>query len=651
MINIRLGNHHKEKENVISLIEGLKKHPGCCDEVWFASEYGYPKLETHKKAAEKLVELADLFRKEGIKVSLQISNTVGHGEYMKSCDCTGLVYEGSNVEKMVDADGTVADYAFCWRGENFRKYNVEEMKHYAAVKPDTFWIDDDLRAYNHAPVNYGCYCDDCIKKFNEQYGHALSREEIAYEMSYGDTKIREEYIEFIREGLADFTALITKALIDVSHNSKMGYQSCRCNNYTRLDHNFIFEPMYKISGKAPKYRPGGGYYNDKNPFGMFEKGMILETAIAQTPEYVTDILPEVENTPDVAFGKSIGGTVKEATLYLALGCTSTSFASLMTEYEDISWHENMFKAFAKVRPYWLKLSEISKISKTCGVSIYETDNTYKQKLKEGDDPYKWAKLYYLHGIDLQKIGIPVTNILDNPKAYLITSDMVDYMSREELENLKQKPVVTDAMTIEKISAKGIDLGVTVNMLDKGNYLERLNNVGNKKWIESFFASKGLPTYLISGDNIKPLGPLFDKATNREYGCCNAIVHLKNTKWVVFGYGFWNDIISTDKRNQILFAIDEITNNSLPAMLLSGEQVAVIPKVDNEGKTIAVSLQNISIGNTQELKVVVRNPAGNNFYYMNGEITQTPIQPVIDGEDYIFTLPAINGWDIITLFNE
>ena len=105
--------------------------------------------------------------------------------------------------------------------------------------------------------------------------------------------------------------------------------------------------MYKLSGKAPKYRPGGGYYNDKNPFGMFEKGMILETAIAQTPEYVTDILPEVENTPDVAFGKSIGGTVKEATLYLALGCTSTSFASLMTEYEDISWHENMFKAFAK----------------------------------------------------------------------------------------------------------------------------------------------------------------------------------------------------------------------------------------------------------------------------------------------------------------
>ena len=47
------------------------------------------------------------------------------------------------------------------------------------------------------------------------------------------------------------------------------------------------------------------------------------------------------------------------------------------------------------------------------------------------------------------------------------------------------------------------------MLDKGNYLERLNNVGNKKWIESFFASKGLPTYLISGDNIKPIGTLFD----------------------------------------------------------------------------------------------------------------------------------------------
>lgn len=265
MINIRLGTHHTIKENSIKLIDAFKRHPGCCDEVWFSSEYGYPKLEVHKASAESIAELSKLYKEAGIKVSLQISNTIGHGEYMKSLDCTGLVYDGSNVEKMVDLNGTVADYAFCWRGENFRKYTVKELEYYAKVQPDTFWVDDDLRAYNHAPVDYGCFCDNCIASYNEMYGHTFTREELANEIHYGDTKIREEYIEFIRDGLYDFTALITKVLIEGSPDSKMGYQSCRCNNYTGLDQNYYLEPMYKFSEKPPKYRPGGGFYNDKNP--------------------------------------------------------------------------------------------------------------------------------------------------------------------------------------------------------------------------------------------------------------------------------------------------------------------------------------------------------------------------------------------------
>lgn len=651
MINIRLGTHHSIKENSVKLIDAFKRHPGCCDEVWFSSEYGYPSLDVHKQKAESIIELAKLYKESGIKVSLQISNTIGHGEYMKSRDCSGLVYEGSNVEKMVDANGTVSDYAFCWRGENFRKYTVTEMEYYAKVKPDTFWVDDDLRAYNHAPVDYGCFCDNCIKSFNEQYGHSFTRDELSHEMSYGDVKIREEYIEFIRDGLADFTALITKTLISGSPESKMGYQSCRCNNYTGLDHNYYLEPMMKFSGKSPKYRPGGGYYNDKTPFGMFEKAMLLEAAIAQLPDYVTDILPEVENTPDVSFGKSIWGTVTEATLYLAFGCTSTSFASLMTEYEDISWHEDMFDAFVSVKPYWQKLAEISKNSTTCGVSIYESENSYKQKLSKDDSKYKWARMYHMSGIDLSKIGIPITNMLKDARAYLITSAMVDYMDKDELIQLTKLPVVTDALTAQKIINKGVDLGIKLNKLGSGNYLERLNSVDNKKWIESFFISKGLPTFTICGENITPIGTLFSNATNEKIGCCNAIVNLEQAKWAVFGYGFWNDIVSTDKRNQILLAIDDITNNNLPAMLKSGEQVAVIPKVNSVGKTVAVSLQNISIGKTGELTVVVRNPASENFFYMSGSTPRTPVTAAKDGNDYVIKLPAINGWEMITLFVE
>src|SRR5699024_1065248 len=104
------------------LIEIIKNNPGSCSEVWLASDYGFPTLSAHSRTAEILKKTAEKFRNAGIKVSLQISNTIGHGEYMSERDCSGLVYEGSPAEKMTGADGKTADYCFCPNGKHFRGY-------------------------------------------------------------------------------------------------------------------------------------------------------------------------------------------------------------------------------------------------------------------------------------------------------------------------------------------------------------------------------------------------------------------------------------------------------------------------------------------------------------------------------------------------
>ena len=69
MINIRLGTHHTIKENSIKLIDAFKRHPDCCDEVWFSSEYGYPNLDVHKASAESITELSKLYKEAGIMVA------------------------------------------------------------------------------------------------------------------------------------------------------------------------------------------------------------------------------------------------------------------------------------------------------------------------------------------------------------------------------------------------------------------------------------------------------------------------------------------------------------------------------------------------------------------------------------------------------
>ena len=67
---------------------------------------------------------------------------------------------------MVGHRGERADYCFCWRGAHVREYVRQELSLYAAaVQPDTVWIDDDLRATNHFPVEYGCFCETCLAQF------------------------------------------------------------------------------------------------------------------------------------------------------------------------------------------------------------------------------------------------------------------------------------------------------------------------------------------------------------------------------------------------------------------------------------------------------------------------------------------------------
>ena len=157
MLTQRLGSRtQKDPAFIDALIAEITAHPGCCDEVWLATNYGFPSMEVHRQTAETLREVAEKFRKIGIRVSLQLSNSIGHGQYMQSQDCTGLIYDGSPVEHMVGPDGTVAEYCFCWNGKHFREYVMEELRAYVtAIQPHTLWVDDDLRATNHAPVSHG----------------------------------------------------------------------------------------------------------------------------------------------------------------------------------------------------------------------------------------------------------------------------------------------------------------------------------------------------------------------------------------------------------------------------------------------------------------------------------------------------------------
>lgn len=655
MLTQRLGSStQKDPVFIDSLIEQIQAHPGCCDEVWLATDYGFPSLEEHGRTAAILKETAEKFRKIGVRVSLQLSNSIGHGQYMAARDCTGLVYEGSPVEHMLDADGTVAGYCFCWRGENFRKYVLEEIRMYAeAVRPHTLWVDDDLRATNHAPVRHGCFCDACVKAFGDRYGVTLTREEMV-RLIHEDLTWRERHIAFLRESLYDFTYAMGEVLHEYSPDSAMGYQYCANGGYTGFGYDFIFDAMLKSTGKVPASRPGGGAYDDHDPVGFLDKAELISYQNYMLPEYVKEMRPEIESLPDIVYGKSIGGTCFETSYYMASGNNAMSYAILMNDYESMEWHGQMLGAFAKHRPYWEKLCDMNRRTHQTGAKLALTHEGYRYM--EGGS-FDYSSEFFRFGMGLRCDGIPVAMTRADCDVYLLSDNNARRMSDAEIRDLLTRPVLTDGAAVRILCGRGFDIGAFVQPIDTSILSEKYSDHEVNAGMEGRIWGGGWghnSDWEIVGDNLEVLGTYMTSngvKLEREYVSSAVFTTTGGAKWAV-SYDMWRRGISFEKRNQLLNMMAYISGRRFAAELLTPIQAIVHPRADETGKLAAVSVTNVTVGDSGELQLILRNPAGTKFTFMSQYSDEIPLagEELGNGE-YLVKIPDLHGWSVGTIFAE
>ncbi len=664
MITLRLGDRHSELHEAKALTEALLRHPGSCDTVWFSSLYGFPPLEVHAEAARKMGEAARIYREAGIGFSMQISNTLGHGEYMKSKNNLGLVYPGSPAENMVGPDGTVSPYAFCWRGEHFRAYTVEELKLYAANEPDMVWYDDDLRADNHLPAEWGCFCDNCIAGFNALHGTGFTRETLVHEINYGDVAWRQKYIDYCRAGISDFVKLMTRTVKEVSPRTKFGMQHAHWCNFMGPDDRFIMDAIQEASGEPAQSRPGGGYYRDKVPLLQYEKTMRLGCTMSRLPDAVKDRKAEIENLPDIIYGKSIGGTIVESTLHLANGCTGLTYATIMSDHEPMAWHEKMFEEYSRIRPYWERLGQVSKTANRGGLRVFRPEKAHLRPMGPEEPAFNWVEIVGETDSSLMIVGIPVTHDQRGDGAYLIHHKMIPQMSDADIRFLLTQPVVTDAASVKALMDRGfgdcfkLKLESRDGLPASERFTDHPVNAGHegRVFVESSFFRVEMPRYAIGGTDgdTEILSEFITTIDKKNMGGAAALTRVLREdgtpggKWAVFGYCLWNDMISSRKRDQILRAADAV--KPLPAMLLSNDQAAVIPSVNARGETVSVTVSSASIGGSEELELLVRNPAGTKPTVMNTQcVPQEPLAVEAGEEGLRIRLRGLLPYEIVTVF--
>ena len=656
MLTQRLGSETQKNPMFIdALINEIKKHPGSCDEVWFATDYGFPPLEKHSADAEALVAGAEKFRKAGIRVSLQLSNSIGHGQYMCVRDCTGLVHPGSRVGKMVDADGTTADYCFCWNDEYFRDYTFSALRYYLrAVKPYCVWVDDDLRAVNHDPVNHGCFCDGCMAKFNSKYGTDYDREGLVKAI-HEDIEVRKKHVEFLRSTLYDFTYHLGLVIHEELPECRMALQNCANGGYTGYGIGFLFDAMKDSTGLKPAYRAGGGAYNDYSPSEFIRKSSFIAFQNMMLPDYVTEKRPEIESLPDIVYGKSIAGTCFETSCYLANGNTAMSYAILMNDYEPMSWHGEMLAAFAKHRAYWEKLSAVSKHGTVSGLTPFYPKTAY---LAESKTPFDYSGEERYFAEDLRYCAIPVAITPKEAEIYAVNGRIAETLSTEEADFLLGKNVVCDGEAVEVLAKRGILKSVNARQINVQIMREIFTGHTINKGMEGRTWGGQIwrhTDYEIIGEGLEPISEYYTQSTSEREICgiASAIYTTeKGAKWAVFGFDLWARTKSTEKRTQLLNACKYISGEGFAAELLSAFQACIYPVVDENGKCIAVSIINCTVGESGEMKVAVRNPAGNKFGFMGQTVPFTQVEAKQTADNEIeLTLPSIPGWSVGTLFIE
>jgi hypothetical protein len=675
----RLWELHKHPEQLDAYLALLQRQRLACDEVWFSTDYGFPPLAVHREAAARMAAAAERVRALGIVASLQISNTLGHGDYLRYLDFGGIAWQ-----RMVGPDGTVAPYSNCPRDPDFHAYLDASTRAYCAWEPDSVWIDDDLRMHHHSPIDYGCFCDLCLAGFNAETGGEWTRVELVAAINAGnDLETRAAWLAWGRESLSTVAGVIARAVKAVAPGCWLGLQHSdhAWGGYSGPDWTPIFETLARISELPVGSRPGGGFYTDHAPREMVTKAIYGGLQNSRLPACVDHepahhrIRVEVENLPGAVTGKSARGTALEATLALAYGSTGLTFTPLMFTHEEIAWHERVLAEIARWRPFWLRYLDAASgvASRPGGLAIVLGRRFAQRRLGPDEPAFAWAATNLGALPQLATLGLSLTwdwsaseaggvggawaTAEAAPPGFLLHPNAVDGLEDDEIRALLGCGVVTDGEAVHRLEARGFGalLGLATapaNRLDANERLleDDLNGPYAGRTVGLTGLSRSFPAYGLHGAehtegiSLRVLAHYVRTDSTLSAPATVAVTTPFGGRWVVFGNGCWSSVATTAQRAQLLAAADWVSSGRLPALLDTPGQVVVVPRVDAENRVCSVLLLNCSLDATApELALRLRRPRSHRAHWLrpSGDITAMALA----GEDAQIALPGLQPWGV------
>ena len=610
--------------------KNLARHRAACDEVWFSTGIGLPPLAWHAGQSRRQAAAADGLRKLGIKPGLQFQATLGHGDGISSLeDCSAKEWGG-----FTGQDGVECRFCSCPRQPGFLACIEGTARLYAAWRPSTVWVDDDLRIDNHEPASHsrgkslpGCFCRTCIETFSAIESAPYDRASLVSALAT-DSALLKRWERFNFASLAIVARTIAAAVHETSPETRMGYQHGMREDGMQ---SMVFDSLAEASGHPVRSRPGGGAYMDHQPWDQVSKAFFLARQIKSLEKCtsIESFCPEIETCPRTFNCRTARSVIAESFVNLAMGMDSISYLIVDANYETPDWYgETFLSPLAAEAPRMKAYEELSRGTLAGGLD------------SPGARPPRF----------LASAGVPlVTGPSSMACGSILTESDAVSMSDENLDLLFARGVLMGGAAARALARRGRDgliCGLKVRPAQDGVH-ERFSDDPLNAGLTCRRCAGSPKLVLAPADgSARVMGRYFDFG-GTECGASTVCgISPKGGRFAVLGCGgFALADASSDQLRQLHRLADYVSCGKLPVVFDDPVRVVAVPRVEREGSLRSLFVLNVSIDDQRPARVRLRGVPGSvkRARWIGPDGERRDVELRREGSDSFATLPSIEPW--------
>jgi len=654
-ISFRIGVHLWINDNRFEeLMQLFEAYKGVTDEVTFFTSETHPPLPL-KTIEERTVILAKRMpkvRELGYKTGINILSTIGHHNENLPNSLS------ADYTRMTDLDGNVCLGSFCPNDEGMREYIKQLYKIVASANPDYIWIDDDVRLFGHMPITCGCFCDNCLDIFEEEFGVKYTKNLLRDAFNNGTIEskldVRHKWLQHNRNTMARLFELIEKSVHELKLNIPIGFMTG-----DRFFEGYEFDRWAEILSGADKvevmWRPGGGNYTDVILDGIASKSHDIGRQVAFLPKSVISIQSELENFTYERLKKSAHATALESASHIAAGCTGTAFNVLSMYDEPLDEYVQLVIKLKKVRPFLDLLAQNLNREEPIGLYTGWVKDSFVTRNIYGGDWFYGTDHVTSHANVILSSGIPAAYSIHNAKVTALCGDSIIALKDYDIEKILSSGVYMDVQALKRLNEMGysdltgfdVDYGIDHDCIEQlVNHPINGNFVGRNRDCRQSFWRVVANTLIKRDEKAEILARLVDYTYQEIASCCMGVYenHLGG-RICVAGYYPWDNLQNLSKSSQIKALMRWLSKDTLPAYVASFHRINMWVREPEKGN-LSIALTNSYLDPANELTLMLLTDKEEvSVFDMDCRETKVKVSGM-DGVYKQFVLPDIDPWQMV-----